>query len=63
MDSKERTKGRGKSKGADSGFPFEDCEAMIERMKGCCGDMADVIDCCSMMGKMKDETSDKSKKE
>jgi hypothetical protein len=55
MDSKEKTKDRDKSKEAGSDFPFGDCQEMFERMKECCGDMADTSDCCSMMGKMKDE--------
>jgi hypothetical protein len=55
MDSKEKTKDRDKSKETCSDFPFGDCQEMFERMKECCGDMADTSDCCSMMGKMKDE--------
>jgi len=55
MDSKEKRKNDGKSKEANSGFPFEDCQEMLEKMKECCGDMADTFDCCSVMGKMKDE--------
>jgi hypothetical protein len=63
MDSKEKSKKDGKSKEASSGFPFGDCEAMFEKMSQCCGDMSNVFDCCSMMGKMKDEKSGKSKGE
>jgi len=60
MDSKVKTKDRGKSKEAGSDFPFGDCQAMFEKMKECCGDMDGVFDCCSMMKKMKDEESGKS---
>jgi len=63
MDSKEKTKDDGKSKEASSGFPFGDCQAMLEKMSECCGDMGDVFDCRSMMGKMKDKRRDKSKGE
>ncbi len=55
MDSKEKTKDRDKSKETASDFPFGDCQTMFERMKECCGDMADTSGCCPMMGKMKDE--------
>jgi hypothetical protein len=60
MDSKEKTKERDKSKETGSDFPFGDCQAMFERMKECCGDMADISECCSMMGKMKYEKRDTS---
>ncbi len=60
MDVKGKIKNDGKSKEASSDFPFGDCQEMFERMKECCGDMADTFDCCSMMGKMKDEKRGKS---
>jgi hypothetical protein len=63
MDSKEKTKDDGKSKETASGSPFGDCQAMFEKMKECCEDESAVFDCCSMMGKMKNEKSGKSKKE
>ena len=63
MDCKERTKDDGKSKKASSGFTFEDCQTMFEKMNECCGDMSDVFDCCSIMGGVKDERSGKSKGE
>jgi hypothetical protein len=55
MDGKEKTKDRGESKETGSDFPFGDCQEMFEKMKECCADMADTFDCCSVMGKMKDE--------
>jgi hypothetical protein len=63
MVSKEKTKDGGKSKERGSGFPFGDCQEMFEKMSECCGDESNVFDCCSMMGKMKDEKSGKSKGE
>jgi hypothetical protein len=63
MDSKEKTKNRDKSKETGSDFPFGDCQEMIEKMKECCGDMAGTVDCCFMMGKIKDEKRDKSEGE
>jgi hypothetical protein len=63
MDSKEKTKGQGKSKEPGFGSPFGDCQAMFEKMKECCGDVDGIFDCCSMMGKMKDEEGDTSEGE
>jgi hypothetical protein len=63
MESKEKTKKDGKSKEGSSGFPFEDCQEMFEKMSECCGDMNNLSGCCSMMGKMKDEKQGKSKGE
>ncbi|MFQ5841355.1 MAG: hypothetical protein ACE5I8_02860 [Thermodesulfobacteriota bacterium] len=63
MDSKEKTKKDDKSTEAGSGFPSGDCQAMFEKMIECCGDMSELYDCCSMMGKMKDKKSAKSKRE
>ncbi len=62
MDGKEKIKNDGKSKKASSDFPFGDCQEMFERMKECCGDMAETFDCCSMMGKVKDEKRGKSER-
>ncbi len=57
MAIKEKTKDGGKSKETGSVFPFGDCQEMFEKMSERCGDMSNVFDYCSMMGKMKSEKS------
>lgn len=61
MDSKEKTKNDGNSKETSFGFPHGDCQAMFEKMRKCCGDESDVIDCCSMMERVMEDKSGKSK--
>jgi hypothetical protein len=61
MDSKEKTKNVGKSKETGFGFPSGDCQAMFEKMSTCCGDESNVIDCCSIMERVMEEKSRKSK--
>jgi len=61
MAGDERVKGDGKSKETGLPFPFEDCQAMFEKMSECCGDTDTVSDCCSMMRKMKGEQSGEAK--
>ncbi len=63
MDSGEKTKKADKSTEGSSGVPSGGCEEMFEKMSECCGDMSKLFDCCSMMRKVKDEKSGKSKKE
>jgi hypothetical protein len=61
MDSKGKTKNDGKSKGTGFGFSFGDCEAMFKKMSTCCGDESNVIDCCSIMERVMEDKSGKSK--
>ena len=63
MDSKGKTKNNGKSKETGSGFPFGDCQAMFEKMSKCCGDKSNVFDCCSMMERVRENKSRRSKRE
>jgi len=63
MDRKEKMKNDGKSKETGSGFSFEDCQAMFEKISRCCGDKSRVFDCCSMMERVMEAESRKSKGE